>query len=179
MRNLLKYGRKTAILVLILAIPFSILFGCNRTVGRLARDVREAYENGGDDGIAFSDMKKFSSYAENLAGIAASNGVASDTYQKALKTLRTDADTPFSSSTAAEEVYAEGSLIYNRLLTEKGIAEEQKNSAILYFAEMTSARKRLANNDSYNNAARKYNEVLSSFPASILTFGRKSAVVFG
>lgn len=179
MRKLLKYGRTAAIIALILVIPLSIFIGCNRTVSGLARDVRKAYENGGDDGVAYADMKKFAGYAENLSAIAASNGLANETYEKALATLRTDAATPFSSSTAAEEVYAQGSLLYNKLLTETEISEEQRNSAILYFAEMASARKRLANNDTYNDAARKYNDVLASFPAAFITVGRKSAVVFG
>lgn len=180
MRKQLKYGRAAAVVTLILVIPLSILFGCNRTVASMARAVKKAYEQGTEEyGVAYADMKKFANYGENLAAIGEAYGVSGENYENALKTLKTDAATPFSSSTAAEDVYAEASLVYNKLLTETDISEEQKNSAILYFAEMTSARKRLANNKAYNDKAREYNDVLASFPAALLTFGRDSAVIFG
>ena len=64
------------------------------------------------------------------------------------------------------------------LLTSADATEQQKTSAKQYFYEMDSIDKRLSRNNSYNQAAEKYNKAIASFPMSLVMKNSDNMIVF-
>lgn len=178
--NFFKYNRTAAWAVLIAVIAAAIPVGAIRSVSALENKVEKIYESGNDRyGTARTDLSRLAEYGQNLLAITDSLGCADSQFDDALKELRAALTSPLADTDAVTAVMNAASLSYNRLIALPDVPEAQKNSAISYFYEMTSTLARLQNNEEYAKAAQKYNNAKSSFPASLFTGGKESAITFG
>ena len=178
--DFIKYNRTAAIAVLIAVILAAVPLGTIRSVSALADKVEKIYENGDSrGGTVRAYLSRMADYGQNLYAIADALGCSDSSFADALAALRASLDSPIAEKNAAEELMSAASLAYNRIMALPDAPEAQKNSAISYFYEMESTRARLQNNQKYAAAAEKYNRALESFPASLFTGGRDTAITFG
>lgn len=179
MADFIKHNRTFAACALAVVIILSIFLGANRSVASLRSSVLKLYSGGADGyGVPEEDVLRMAGYAEQLYALADSHGCSDGGFEAALNELKDCARDPMKVGEALNKMYSSASVSYNKM-NASGADETAKNSARSYFYEITSVKMRLANNEKYNSAAKKYNGALSA-PLSILVIGSRSeAAVFG
>ncbi|MBO4422154.1 MAG: hypothetical protein J5879_01855 [Clostridia bacterium] len=175
MKKFFKYNVGAAIGALVLIIALALFGGMNRTVASYSGKVDRAFDS--SSGSVSLDLKKYKDYAVSFSAKAKAAGCATSALDESVGKL--DAGSAYTDSDRAlEAISSAAAVVYGELEAKSGIGEDQKRSAKSDYYEMTSTADRLLKNDAYNNAAKKYNKAVSSFPANILTFGRHRAAVF-
>lgn len=173
MKNTLKYNRALASLVLVVAIVLSCFCGIWRTVASYQNKVEKLYTST----KVLSDLKDMSGYAAKILAGGKTAGIDTSALEDALEALDKNIEKPTKLGSTVTDVYTQASLVYND--TCYSGAYDDTTSLTAYMSEIESTMMRLKHNDEYNAAASKYNTAISKFPASILTLGKKSAVIFG
>ena len=167
----LKYNRTAAWIALVFCVAFALLFGVWRSVSALADKTERIYtEDNARYGSAAADIAKMTRYGRELLAIADSVlGGAAD-LQATLDILNDTMDSPIRQGDAVAALHAAASMAYNKILQAENATEQQRNSAISYFYEITSTLQRLASNNDYSDIAKKYNRACSVFPGNLTGF---------
>lgn len=173
MKKTLKYNRALASLVLVAVIVIGSVCGIWRTVGSYQNKVEKLYTQT----KVLSDLKDLSGYAAKILAGGKTAGIDTSNLEKALDSLDKNIEKPTKLGSAVTDVYTQASLVYND--TYYSGAYDDTTSLTAYMSEIDSTMMRLKHNDDYNTAASKYNTAISKFPASLLTLGKKNAVIFG
>ena len=172
-------SRPFAAICLAAVIVLSVLLGGMRSVKRVEKKAYNAYYT---DyilyGEASGDMKQMSRYAKLLYAICSACGCADVDYAEAVETFDKSVGEPYLSAELYDSLFHLSSIAYNILQTSEDATEQQKTSAKQYFYEMDSIDKRLSRNNSYNQAAEKYNKAIASFPMSLFMKNSENMIVF-
>ncbi len=178
MADFIKHNRAFAACALAVIVLAGLFLGVNRSVSSLRSRTQKLYSEGsGDYGVPEDDVAKMAGYARHLYAVTDSYGCSSEGFSEALAELESCVSDPVMVAGALERTYSAASLSYNKM-NASDAEDSAKNSAKSYFYEITSVKMRLANNEKYNSAAKKYNSALAA-PLSFLVTGSKSpAAVF-
>ena len=172
MKQFFKYNRAAAAGILAVIVLASLALGVTRSVHRLTDRVIAEY------GSVQADLTKCCQHGRELCAIASAAGLDTAALSDALTALEA-APGPFDGAkTDADDVQYAAAAVYNRMLTAE-IDETMMKSAKLYYAEVESDRMRMAKNEDYNDLARRYNDAIRSFPASLVADGRAADVFDG
>lgn len=169
--NFIKHNRAAAWCALILIVLGSIPLGAHLSVARLEKSLVGIYEEDSPRyGSPRADLRRLGDYGEQLCSIADATLGADSELRKAVADLRRLAETdPLRQKEAADALYRDASLAYNRILNTDGVSDAQRQSAISYFYEIDSTRARLMHHEEYAAAAKKYNHAVTSFPGLLST----------
>lgn len=170
----LKYNRTAAAVALAIIVVLSIFFGVNRSISSLGKAVERAYT----DTEASSDLAKYAAHAQQFSAIYAALYEENADMQTAIASLRASLSSPLGETERLAVVSSLAAEMYYTLSLDKNAEEAAKNSAMAYYYEMQSTLMRLGNNTEYDAAAKKYNDTISAFPASVLSPGRAPAIRF-
>ncbi len=156
----------------------AVFLGANRTVSTYRTAVEKSFrENSEEYGSPSEDLKKYADYATRLFAIT--GDTEGNAFSAAVADLNRVKDDPFALDDAADRVYGEAAVAYQRLIaTEGDDAGKRNNNAILLFTEMESTRLRLRNNETYHKNALRLNGAVKVFPASLLVLDRRTAWTF-
>lgn len=168
-----KYNRALATVVLVAVIILSTVFGVARTVNSYSSKVEKLY----DSTLVLSDLRDLSGYASKILAIGSSTGADTQALGDAISGLNNNLSDPTAVSEYVDVILTEASVVYNDALYSGKL--DDTTSLVAYMANVDSTNMRLKHNSEYNAAAKKYNSVIKSFPASVFAIGRDSAVIFG
>ncbi len=166
MKNIIKYNRPLACIVLVAVIVLSLVIGINRTISGYAGKVERLY----DSTKVLSDLMDLHGYAAKISSVGSIAGVDTTQLEKALKALNDSIYDPTGLGNSVTEVYTQAGMVYASV--------DADTSTIAYMREIDSVMMRLKHNEDYNSAAVKYNSAIKSFPASLFSLGRSSAAIF-
>ncbi len=163
--------RGTAVAITVVLIILSILFGSHRSLARLYNRVADVFENGSSGngyGIRY-DLDARASYAYNM--IAVAKRYLPENHLK-ITALETAADSLKNAKSVSEAYEADlaltdaASALYD-ILGGCPLSEADKGYRESIMTDLESSEYKISHSD-YNDFARKYNETLKKFPASIL-----------
>ena len=178
MKDFFRHNRKAAVAGLILMIVFSLVFGVNRSIDRLANKVEKLYLSSDTKyGSVQKDIRKFYGYLNEMYSEASEYG-DNIALGCAVAELKNSIDSPYSIGKIVQSAYETAQITYNRLMNTDDISENDKKNIIVCFSELQALSMRLKNNEDYNEAAKAYNKALNSFPAVIFDLIHIPAVVF-
>ncbi len=174
-----KYERGAAAAVLAVVIVLSVFLGAVRSLNALKDRTEYLYANGSSgEGVPADDVRKMAGYAVSLCAIAEACGCArSDELRAAVDELNDKASDPFEVAGPYGRLRSASAMVYQAVMASDA-AEAQKNSAILYYTEITSTAQRLAKCGEYDRLARNYNSAIRAPLAGIVPGRRTEAVVF-
>lgn len=164
-------SHKFAMLVTLLVVIFSILFGSHRSLTAARNEVEQVYLNGVDGGgSVFQDLGAYWATASNLASVAEKylpDAEELDALRSALEgatlTMNENED---------QEAYNElkAAAVDVLLLLEVGQLSEKDAQYVRGFRSEMESRSFSIANDAYNDLALSFNrKVLGAFPANILS----------
>lgn len=163
--------KKIAVFLMILMIVLGTAFGSHRSLMKLYKSAEDVFYKG-EDGDDFSiqhdleDRIEYSGYlvkvAKNYLPLDSSYITDVENARNALKaadTIKEKSDANYQLNSALFALYNE---LENYELSKKDV--EYRRS---YYASFISSGDKISNN-SYNDTARRFNNVLNNFPASLL-----------
>ena len=175
----LKNSRPFAAFCLAVVILLSVLLGGLRSVKKLEKRAYNAYYTEYEDyGKADEDIRKLNRYAAMLYSLCLSCNCAEEEFALTVDSFDKKAGDPYLSAELYHSLFNLSSLAYNMLINSPYASDQQKTSAKQYFYEMESTMRRLSNNGGYNDAAKKYNRALQSFPMSLVMKNADLMIVF-
>ncbi len=166
MKKIFKYNRPLAVIALAAVVVLALVVGPIRTLSGYENKLERVY----DSSKAMSDLMDLHGYATKISSTGSIMGVDTAQLEKALKALNDSIYDPTGLGNSVTEVYTQVGLVYSAI--------DADTSTVAYMREIDSTMMRLKHNDSYNDAAAKYNEAIKSFPASIFAIGKDSAPLF-
>lgn len=176
--------RITALLLMTVMICTGILIGSRRSLEKLRDATDQVFFSGVlNDGYSIqSDLDKITEDSYNLYTVAKNYIGETDPLITGLLSARdelTNAVTPSEKFKANEKLLEAVTALYFKNKEASGLTETHSRLAAQFYTEILS-RNSTIKNDGYNDAARKYNAVLKSFPASYLAAftGVKPAELF-
>ena len=178
MKNL-KNSRPFAALCLAVIIVLSVFLGGLRAVKKVEKKAYNAYYSYDENfGKASDDIKKLSRYASMLYAVCEAGGCAEEDFGVAVDRFDKSAGEPYVSQELYNSLYYLCSFDYNLLVNGPNVDEQLKTSAKQYYYEIEAIVKRLAKNETYNNAAKKYNSAISGYPMRLVMKHADPMVVF-
>ena len=178
MKQLMK-NRLFAAACLLVVIVASVFLGGFRSVKHLEKKAYEAYFIDFQEyGDASSDMKMMSRYASMLAAVCDSCGCCSPDFLTAADTFDKSVGEPYIDGKLYDSLFNAATVSYNLLINHPNAEVQQKVSAKQYYYEIDAIMRRLSKNESYNNAALKYNKALQTFPVSLIMSKAARMIVF-
>ncbi len=166
MKSIFKYNRPLAVIALVIVVTLALVVGPIRTLSSYESKLERVY----DSSKAMSDLMDLHGYATKISSAGSIMGVDTAQLEKSLKALNDSIYDPTGLGNSVTEVYTQAGLVYAAL--------DADTSTVAYMREIDSTMMRLKHNDSYNDAAEKYNSAIKSFPASIFALGKKAAPLF-
>ena len=177
MKQLLK-SRPFAAICLAAVILLSVFLGGFRSVKKLEKKAYNAYYTDFSYGDAGEDMKKMSRYATMLYAVCQACGCADEGFAEVVDRFDRSVGDPYLPEELFNSLFHTCSIAYNVLINSLDATEQQIVSAKQYYYEIDSISRRLANNSGYNEAAKKYNKALDSFPVSLFMKNADRMIVF-
>lgn len=169
-------NRRIAIIVLIVSIIFSVTVGTYRSTKNLQENILTVYKDSG----AASDMAILIDSASQVAAIYKAvygdDEESSDVYST-INELSENDDPINLSGKKAGALKNSASVMYNSLIGSQRITDSQEFTLTKYYYDMLNAWTMLCENEEYANAAKQYNDAVSSVPLRF--FGMDSTAVFG
>lgn len=168
------HNRGAALAALIVIVALSLVLGTYRSVGALEKKTEAAFSESG----GASDMAVFLDAASQVGAIWRAV-MGSDDTSATFDTLYNEAavDYPIASGASAASLRYHVAVMYNMLAAGDGMTDAQATTAKRYYYDMLNAWTMLCENSEYREAAKKYNNAISHFPANLCQ--KKSAALFG
>lgn len=160
--------RIAALLLMIVMICMGVLIGSRRSLEKLRDETDKVFFSGVfNDGYSIqSDLDKIIADSYNLYTVAKNYIGEADPLITGLLSARDElakAVTPSEKFKANEKLLEAVTALYFKNKEASGLTESHSSLAAQFYTEILS-RNSTIKNDGYNDAARKYNGVLESFP---------------
>ncbi len=167
-------SRKTAVVVFIVLVLFSVLFGSHRSLNALRNDAMDVYVNGDDTGLSIlANMNSIQEYTAVLLKNASVYYNSSDAAYKALTDaygqLTASAGTPDAARhrQALSELVTACTALQLDYSDRNDIPQESAKTMTRSINDITSMKDQLRHSG-YNMLAADFNAVLETFPAGLL-----------
>ena len=164
-------NRKTAALVLALAVAAAVLFGGWRSLSSYARRVENVFTAGAErDGLSIQgDLDQRLGLSANLQSIAGRYLSADDpllTELTAARTALAAAKTPHEKYEANRRL-TDAAAALNAVLLQTSLSEQDERYRSGQYASLLACNETISR-DPYNQQAQAFNEALEDFPASLI-----------
>lgn len=163
-------NRRTAALIMVLTIVFSVFYGSYRSLRKESQQIsRVFYQGVSGNGVGIaSDLTARSDAAYNLATVAKRYLAETDTAVQAVLTARNALIEAGSieEKYEANRVLTEATIELDMALRGTELEEKDENYRSMLMTELSS-RNSTIQLDGYNQAAAEYNQMLQTFPASL------------
>ncbi len=164
--------RITALFLMVLMICTGVLIGSRRSLDKLREETDQVFFSGVlNDGYSIqSDLDKIIADSYNLYTVSKNYIGETDLLITGLLSARDELNkalTPSEKFKANEKLLEAVTSLYFKNREASALTESHANLAAQFYTEILS-RNSTIKNDGYNDAARKYNAVLKSFPASLI-----------
>ena len=175
----LKNSRPFAAICLAVVIVLSVFLGGLRSVKKLEKKAGNAYYTDyAAYGKAEEDVKKLNRYAGMLYSLCLACDCSEQDFGTVVEAFDKAAGDPYLSPELYHTLFSVATLSYNVLVVSPKATDQQKTSAKQYLYEMESTISRLAKNQGYNGAAKKYNAAISGIPVRYFLPDANPMIVF-